>query len=270
MRFYLRFIICIHTFFASAVAIAETTPVVVASQINDEGEVVIDWKIRPRYLSKKDSLQILRRVSTRKFKVIKEIKATRKGTWIDSKEISEKTEYKIRLVQNSSRVIYSHNVLIVPVPEEDIQLDPVIDLGQLGTPISSSGDIKIYRCPGGVETVLFDLINEYRVLLGLPALINNSLLTKAAEIHSQKMSERFMVSHDGWFQEITNTGYSAQFAAQNIARFPLDPPGLLQAWLNSEGHKDVIEAVDGIESGISCVVDTKGYYWWTLNIGAPF
>jgi uncharacterized protein YkwD len=114
------------------------------------------------------------------------------------------------------------------------------------------------------ETELADLINDHRVSLGLnPLQIVNHISFKCEE-HDDYMITNNVVNHDLFDQRSENIMevLGATKVNENIAYNFSTANSVLNAWLNSPGHKANIEG-DFTHFGISIRVNTvtgKKYY----------
>jgi uncharacterized protein YkwD len=89
------------------------------------------------------------------------------------------------------------------------------------------------------EIQLMDLINTYRVSIGLNSLTKNNFISLKAEEHNNYMIVTNTLSHDGFnarSQNIVNT-LGVISVAENVADVYSTPQGVLNAWLNSPAHK---------------------------------
>jgi uncharacterized protein YkwD len=109
-----------------------------------------------------------------------------------------------------------------------------------------------------------DLINAYRVSIGLNSLTKNNFISLKAEEHNNYMIVTNTLSHDGFnvrSQDIVNT-LGAVSVGENVADVYSTPQGVLNAWLNSPAHKKNIVG-DFTHFGISIRENTvtgKKYY----------
>lgn len=126
----------------------------------------------------------------------------------------------------------------------------------------------VTQCPHSVIDTTLNLIEEHRIELGLSALRKNARLERAARIHSLHMIKIHSMTHAGWFSEAIASGYKPVFIGQNIAAFFKDPYLLFSAWIASSGHRTNIENPKAADTGISCMRDLSGRYWWTQYFGA--
>lgn len=124
------------------------------------------------------------------------------------------------------------------------------------------------------------LTNAHRQQAGLKPLQLNLALTAAAQAHSEDMALNDFFSHTGSngsraFDRITNAGYQYEIAAENIAVGYATPNSVVQAWMNSPGHRENILYPDLKEIGIGFYFletdpGTANYrYYWTQDFGTP-
>lgn len=93
------------------------------------------------------------------------------------------------------------------------------------------------------ELETLDLINEYRVSKGLNALEKINYVSKKSEEHNDYMIANNSVNHND-FEARSNDiikVLNAKSVSENIAYNYNSPQGVMNAWLNSEGHRKNIE-----------------------------
>ncbi|MEV6114205.1 CAP domain-containing protein [Streptomyces sp. NPDC052109] len=120
------------------------------------------------------------------------------------------------------------------------------------------------------EAEVLKLVNEERAKVGCSALAANSSLTKLADSFSDDMAARDFFDHtdpDGktpWDRAaaagITDLG------GENIARGQADAAAVMQAWMNSPGHRANILNCDFKTLGVG-VHFGPGGPWWTQDFG---
>jgi len=102
------------------------------------------------------------------------------------------------------------------------------------------------------------LTNEERVKAGAGQLVENPLLTQAAQAKGKDMLEKDYWAHvspDGvepWFF-FNNVGYKYRYAGENLARDFTNPQGAIQAWLASPSHRDNMLSGKYKEMGVAVV-----------------
>lgn len=126
--------------------------------------------------------------------------------------------------------------------------------------------------PALAQEVLL-LTNAHRQSIGLGELSPSATLTKAAEWKSAHMAFLGYMEHDDpdtgrdWFDRLNDCGYH-HGAGENIAYGYKSPASVVQAWLESPGHRRNIEN-DGYEAiGIGAAISASGRMYWTQNFGS--
>lgn len=115
-----------------------------------------------------------------------------------------------------------------------------------------------------IETEILTAVNNYRISKGLSELKKVDDITVQAEDHTFYMVEKNVVNHDNFIlrynalvQEIGATSVS-----ENIAYGYGSAAGVVQAWIESEGHKENIEG-DFSHFGIAVEQDANGRNYFT-------
>ena len=93
------------------------------------------------------------------------------------------------------------------------------------------------------ELETMNLINEYRISVGLNALKKINHLSYKAEEHDDYMIENNIVNHDNFTDRSQNIikALGAKSVSENIAYNYRTPQAVIDAWLLSLGHKENIE-----------------------------
>jgi uncharacterized protein YkwD len=122
-----------------------------------------------------------------------------------------------------------------------------------------------------LEQQAFDLINDQRVLNGLPPLVWADDVAAVARAHSQDMVDRGFFDHinpDGLDpgQRLAAAGIANLGWAENIAKiFNTGDPADRAAtgWMSSAGHRANILNPAYDESGMGVVLGGDGYWYFT-------
>ena len=120
------------------------------------------------------------------------------------------------------------------------------------------------------EQELIRLVNEIRVQNGLSALTYNWELSRVARYKSQDMVDNRYFSHTSPtygtpFQMIRSFGLSYRSAGENIAYGQRTPQAVVNAWMNSSGHRANILSSSYTQIGVGYVAN--GHYWTQMFIG---
>lgn len=120
------------------------------------------------------------------------------------------------------------------------------------------------------EKEVVRLVNEIRVQNGLKELTYNWELSRVARYKSQDMKDNRYFSHTSPvygtpFQMMKDFGITYRSAGENIARGQRSPQAVVNAWMNSSGHRANILNTSFTQIGVGYVAD--GNYWTQMFIG---
>ncbi|MCW3813565.1 CAP domain-containing protein [Micromonospora sp. DR5-3] len=129
--------------------------------------------------------------------------------------------------------------------------------------------------PSGISAELqqvVDLVNKERAKAGCKALAVDDKLMLAAQRHSQDQADHKTMSHDGSDgsdpgQRLDRVGYAWRAYGENVAWNQQTPAAVMDAWMNSPGHRANILNCSFTEIGVG-VARSNGPYW-TQDFGTP-
>jgi uncharacterized protein YkwD len=115
-----------------------------------------------------------------------------------------------------------------------------------------------------IEIEVLELINEYRLTKGLTSLRDLGTIKAVAFTHTDYMIEVKNVSHDNFYQrkQSLQENASAQIVSENVAYGYTNAESVVNAWLNSPGHKANIEG-DFTDFDISAEQNEEGRWYFT-------
>lgn len=114
------------------------------------------------------------------------------------------------------------------------------------------------------ETELINLINNYRVSIGLNVLVLENYISKVSENHDIYMVSKNEISHDLFelrYKDLVDV-LGAKKVAENVAYKFNSGQSTLNAWINSPSHKANLEG-DFTHFGISIKTNTDGVKFYT-------
>jgi len=118
--------------------------------------------------------------------------------------------------------------------------------------------------PKTIEIEILELINNHRLSKGLTPLRNMDIIKSQAYNHTDYMIEHNQVSHDNFYERknylMNNTG--AKSVSENVAYGFTSAESVVNAWLNSEGHKENIEG-NFSDFDISAERNAEGKWYYT-------
>ena len=119
------------------------------------------------------------------------------------------------------------------------------------------------------EQEVIRLVNQIRTENGLNTLSYNWELARVARYKSQDMKDNGYFAHNSPiygtpFQMIKNFGISYRSAGENIAKGYTTPQAVVNAWMNSSGHRANILNAGYTQIGVGYVA--SGNYWTQMFI----
>lgn len=128
---------------------------------------------------------------------------------------------------------------------------------------------------GNIDNLSFEkqvvaLVNEQRAANGLSPLTLNTELSNVARVKSQDMHDNNYFDHTSPtygspFDMLASFGISYRAAGENIAMGYATPEAVMEAWMNSPGHRANILNSSYTQIGVGYVAD--GSYWTQEFIG---
>lgn len=115
-----------------------------------------------------------------------------------------------------------------------------------------------------IEIEALELINNHRITNGLSALRDLGTIKAVAFTHTDYMIEVSDVSHDNFYQRKLSleANANARIVSENVAFGFSSAQSVVNAWLNSPGHKANIEG-DFTDFDISAEQDEDGKWYFT-------
>jgi len=125
-----------------------------------------------------------------------------------------------------------------------------------------------------LENEVIRLVNEERAKRGLAALTANWELGRVARYKSQDMIDKGYFSHDSPtygtpFRMMENFGIKFTAAGENIAYGQRTPQEVMNAWMNSPGHRNNILSSSYTQIGVGLAKTKNGVCYWTQMFIKP-
>ena len=126
-----------------------------------------------------------------------------------------------------------------------------------------------------VETEVVKLVNQQRAKAGLHLLKQNWQLSRIARYKSQDMINKNYFSHQSPtygspFNMMESFGLKFSAAGENIAMGQRSAAEVMNAWMNSPGHRANILNPSYTEIGVGLAKDKNGSCYWTQMFIKPF
>lgn len=140
-------------------------------------------------------------------------------------------------------------------PEEDITAIAPVKTELANKPADLSG----------MELEILDLVNQHRAELGLRQLEQLNIVSNVADTHTTYMIQNDQVSHDNFNERVSllTSNANAKSVGENVAFGFSSAQGVFNGWLNSDGHRAVMEDPDYSHFGISIEKNTSGRNYFT-------
>lgn len=111
---------------------------------------------------------------------------------------------------------------------------------------------------------IVELVNKERAKQGLKLLVPKADLNRVAQIKAEDMAKNNYFSHTSPtygspFDMMKKFGINYSYAGENIAMGYRTPESVMEAWMNSPGHRKNILNPNFTEIGVGFTSD--GYYW---------
>ncbi|AUP77470.1 CAP domain-containing protein [Flavivirga eckloniae] len=115
-----------------------------------------------------------------------------------------------------------------------------------------------------IEIEILELINDYRLSLGLNTLEDMSVVKSVAYSHTDYMVDNNVVSHDNFY---TRSNYlkanaGAKKVSENVAYGYSTAQTVVKAWIKSDGHRGTIEG-DFTNFDVSAEKNENGRWYFT-------
>ncbi len=115
---------------------------------------------------------------------------------------------------------------------------------------------------------VLNLVNAERTKRGLNALTLDAKLSNVATIKSQDMINKNYFDHNSPtygspFDMMKQFGISYRSAGENIAEGQRSPQEVMNAWMNSEGHRKNILNPNFTKLGVGVAKTSSGILYWT-------
>jgi uncharacterized protein YkwD len=143
----------------------------------------------------------------------------------------------------------------------------------LAVGVQTKGDRKDAFKPTEEEQAIIDATNKVREEHKLSQLKPNEKLFKAARAHSENMAKQDKMTHelDGEnpLQRVQATGYAFAYVGENVAWNQRDAKELLEEWMKSPHHREIILKEVFTEIGIGIAKNGKGEPYYTQVFATP-
>lgn len=111
-----------------------------------------------------------------------------------------------------------------------------------------------------IEIEILDLVNDYRIENGLTSLERLNIISTVAESHTNYMAETDQVSHDNFYErhQLLVNNAEAKVVGENVGFGYSSAKGVVNAWINSDSHRLILETENYTHFGISTAQNSEG------------
>lgn len=163
---------------------------------------------------------------------------------------------------------YYYKVIAIRTIKKATYTSPFSDVIKVSTPATTdngNSDANSQLIEKYATEVL-QLINAERAKIGLSALTTTNSLSDAANLRAAEIKDLFSHTRpDGsnCFTVLDKYNINYQAAGENIAYGQKTPEAVVEAWMNSAGHRANILNSSFGKVGIGCYVASDGTLYWT-------
>jgi uncharacterized protein YkwD len=163
-----------------------------------------------------------------------------------------KTPTKMKTLQTKIPLIFAFVLLLTScTPEDDgIFFDSILETK------------TVYS---DIELEILDLVNNYRATKNLNPLEKLNIISSVALDHTNYMVEKGEVNHDNFAERHEKLVLNADAlkVGENVAYGYSSAKSVVNAWIKSDGHREIIENEDYTHFGISTEMNDEGRYFFT-------
>ena len=156
---------------------------------------------------------------------------------------------------------FTHKILILTLVSTFLFSCSTDDSEEIN--IASNNDIALSYT--NIEYEIINLINDHRASINLQKLDVYNIVSSEAITLTDYMVQTGDVSHANFGVRHQNlvTYASAKSVAENVAYGYSSAEAVVNAWLNSDGHRHNIESASFTDFGISTKRNNEGKYYFT-------
>lgn len=148
---------------------------------------------------------------------------------------------------------------------KDEGVDPVATLNEQATESQTTIDLTLaYETDWDMADAVLDLINDHRISIGLNELQKDQQHASAYAVdHTKYMISKGKISHDNYTERANGLkSIGATSVGENVAFGYDTAEKVVNAWLNSPTHRNVIES-NYTHTGFGILTDSKGVFYFT-------
>lgn len=183
--------------------------------------------------------------------------------------LAQSTTYTVKPGDTLWKIAEKHQVGTSEIVSANPQLkNPALIYPGQKLTIPGNDDVK------SLENEVIRLVNIERSKRGLQTLSTNWQLSRVARYKSQDMIDKGYFSHTSPtygspFKMMESFGIRYSAAGENIAMGQRTPQEVMNAWMNSPGHRNNILSTSFYQIGVGLAKDRNGRMYWTQMFIKP-
>lgn len=153
----------------------------------------------------------------------------------------------------------------VEIPDTEAPDTEVSGTPEMETPGTETPDDGTSDAAHSYARQVVELVNEERAKAGLPALVMDGVLTRAANVRAKEIKKSFSHTRPdgtGFSSVLKEYGISYRGSGENIAWGQKSPEEVVEGWMNSEGHRANIMNKNFKNIGVGYYQDERGVNYW--------
>lgn len=176
-------------------------------------------------------------------------------------------------LNNTAEVKEETPAVSVPKTEKPVAEEPVVTQPEVNTPVAekpseSTETEKNNTAVSSYEQKVVELVNVERQKAGLPALTLDAEISNVARIKSKDMADNNYFAHQSPTygsagDMLSKFGIKWSAWGENIASGQKTPEAVVNAWMNSSGHRANILSSNYSRLGVGYVTNSNGTPYWT-------
>lgn len=143
--------------------------------------------------------------------------------------------------------------------------------------LAACGDVGGSGAGGGnsggrTQKAMLEQLNILRSTSGLPPLVADAALERAAQRHAADMAAQSRPWHFGSdgsspIDRVAQAGYGGRFVGELISETFEDELDTLAAWYSDAPSQALLLSPDAFRVGLGWYKESSGKYWYALEIG---
>lgn len=219
-------------------------------RVRRNGTVRVRWRFDGPQKRRGRSMEVQRAGEAGQFRTVGSVQNVKRRHAFRDRPGSGTFRYRVRAITDAETTPWSA-VASVTI-EEDAEPPPSPNPGPDTPPTRGEA------CPSSYFQQVHTIVDRERARQRLGPLPSREGPQRSAQAWSEHMAETRRMSHG------VVTGHE-RYWGQNVAYGFSNPTSVMNAWMNSPGHRSNILSSWYRNLGVGCFIDDRGVAWWTQN-----